>query len=194
MNHLEYIKNQFRESAEVKNLMAENLSEEVDEIAVKVVEALKKGKKIFWCGNGGSAADSQHLSTELISRLRFNRPAIPSIALTTDTSFLTAHTNDFDFDDIFSRQIEALGQAGDVLIGISTSGNSKNILKAIKTAKSKEILTIVFSGKNGGTMKNIANFSLIVPSHETQRIQEGHITIGHIICDLIEKSLYGNNN
>jgi D-sedoheptulose 7-phosphate isomerase len=194
MKHLEYIKNQFHESAEVKTLMAEKLSEEVDKIAVQVVEALKNGKKMFWCGNGGSAADSQHLSTELISRLRFNRPAIPSIALTTDTSFLTAHTNDFDFDDIFSRQIEALGQPGDVLVGISTSGNSGNIIKAIRTAKSKELLTIAFSGKDGGTMKSLADFSLIVPSNETQRIQEGHITIGHILCDLIEKSLYGKNN
>lgn len=187
----DYIKKQFRESAEVKNLMAENLSAEIDKIAEKVVQALNNGNKILWCGNGGSAADSQHLSTELISRLRFNRPAIPSLALTTDTSFLTAHTNDFDFDDIFSRQIEGLGQPGDVLIGISTSGNSNNIVKAIKTAESKKILTVALSGKNGGIMKNLADLNLVVPSNDTQRIQEGHITIGHILCDLIEKSLYG---
>lgn len=188
-----YIKKQFRESAEVKNLMAENLSSEIENVAKQVVSALQNGQKILWCGNGGSAADSQHLSTELMSRLRFNRPGIPSIALTTDTSFLTAHTNDFDFEDIFSRQIIALGQPGDVLIGISTSGNSKNVLQAIKTASAKKILTIAFSGKTGGEMKKLADCCLTVPSDDTQRIQEGHITIGHILCDLIEKSLYGTD-
>ena len=184
------IERQFTESAAVKTKMAGTLPAEIETVSEVLLLTIRKQKKILWCGNGGSAADAQHLSTELVSRLRFNRPAIASIALTTDTSFLTAHANDFGFDDIFARQIEALGNKGDVLIGISTSGNSENIIRAIERAKKQKITTVVLSGKDGGKLKKIADYNLIVPSRETQRIQEGHITIGHILCDLIEQELY----
>jgi len=193
-SYKEFIKQQFKDSASIKNELAEKYSEEIEKIANLMIKALKDNNKILWCGNGGSAADSQHLSTELVSRLMFNRPAIPSIALTTNTSMLTAHANDFGFDSIFSRQVEALGNPGDVLIAISTSGNSENLIQAVQTAKSNQILTIALSGKNGGKIKNLADFSIIVPSDSTQRIQEGHITIGHILCDLIEQSLYGDKS
>jgi D-sedoheptulose 7-phosphate isomerase len=189
-SYLQFIKQQFKESASVKTAMAEKLSNEINRLAKLFIQALKDDKKILWCGNGGSAADCQHLSTELISRLQFNRPSIPSIALTTNSSFLTAHSNDFGFDSIFSRQIDALGKPGDVLMAISTSGNSRNIIQAIKTAKKKKLNTVALSGKDGGQISRIADYCLIVPSFNTQRIQEGHITIGHILCDLIEQNLF----
>ena len=189
-----FIKQQFRESASVKMELAEKYPEEIEKIADLMIKALKSDNKILWCGNGGSAADSQHLSTELVSRFMFNRPAIPSLALTTNTSLITAHANDFGFDSIFSRQVEALGNRGDILVAISTSGNSQNLIQAIQTAKSNQIITIALSGNKGGKIKNLADFSIIVPSDSTQRIQEGHITIGHILCDLIEQSLYGETS
>ena len=188
---LEIIKAQLLESASVKKIMAEQLSEKIAEIAEILINSLRSDKKIMWCGNGGSAADSQHLSAELVSRLRFGRPPISSVSLTTDTSVLTAHSNDCGFEAVFSRQVEALGQAGDVLIVISTSGNSANIINAVNTAKQHNIYSVAFSGKDGGEIKNLADYSIIVPSYDVQRIQEGHITIGHIICDLLEQSFFG---
>lgn len=186
------IKNHLLESLNVKNRIIEDnkLIEQIVEASDLIINSIKKGGKVIWCGNGGSAADSQHLSTELLGRLNFNRNPISSIALTTDTSFLTAWSNDIGFESIFSRQIEGLGHPGDVLIGISTSGNSGNILKAIKSAKEKNIKTIAFLGKNGGEIKNHADISIVVPSENTQHIQESHITIGHIICDIIEQKLF----
>lgn len=186
------IKNHLLESLNVKNRIIEDnkLIEQIVEASDLIINSIKKGGKVIWCGNGGSAADSQHLSTELLGRLNFNRKPISSIALTTDTSFLTAWSNDIGFESIFSRQIEGLGYLGDVLIGISTSGNSGNILKAIKSAKEKNIKTIAFLGKNGGEIKNHADISIVVPSENTQHIQESHITIGHIICDIIEQKLF----
>lgn len=186
------IKNHLLESLNVKNRIIEDnkLIEQIVEASDLIINSIKKGGKVIWCGNGGSAADSQHLSTELLGRLNFNRKPISSIALTTDTSFLTAWSNDIGFESIFSRQIEGLGHPGDVLIGISTSGNSGNILKAIKSAKEKNIKTIAFLGKNGGEIKNHADISIVVPSENTQHIQESHITIGHIICDIIEQKLF----
>lgn len=186
------IKNHLLESLNVKNRIIEDnkLIEQIVEASDLIINSIKKGGKVIWCGNGGSAADSQHLSTELLGRLNFNRNPISSIALTTDTSFLTAWSNDIGFESIFSRQIEGLGHLGDVLIGISTSGNSGNILKAIKSAKEKNIKTIAFLGKNGGEIKNHADISIVVPSENTQHIQESHITIGHIICDIIEQKLF----
>ena len=189
-SYLLFIQQQFLESASVKKAMAEQLSVEIEHIVKRIIQAIKDDKKILWCGNGGSAADCQHLSTELVSRLQLNRSSIPSIALTTNSSLLTAHTNDFGFDTIFSRQIDALGKPGDVLIAISTSGNSLNIIQAIKTAKEKNVTTIALSGRDGGKIVDIADYCLVVPSNNTQRIQEGHITIGHIICDLIEQNLF----
>ena len=184
------IQSQFRASAEVKLAMSERLSKQVAQVATVMISALRRGGKILWCGNGGSAADSQHLATELICRLNLNRPPLASLALTTDTSLLTAQSNDFGFDSVFSRQVEALGQPGDILVGISTSGNSANVLTAIRAAKAKKIITVALTGKDGGALKGLADHCLIVPSSDTQRIQEGHITIGHILCDLIEHDLF----
>lgn len=190
----EYIKTQLLESAEVKKLLAEKLTDVIAEASTACIESLKSGGKIMFCGNGGSAADSQHLATELVVRLsgKLNRPALPGIALTTDTSIITACGNDFSFDDIFSRQVEALGKTGDILIAISTSGNSPNVLKAIASAKAKGVKVIGFTGGKGGKLKEQSDIAIIVPSGDVQRIQESHITIGHIILGLVEQGLYGS--
>lgn len=165
-------------------------SQEIDAIAKAWIETLTQGKKIIFCGNGGSAADCQHLSAELIGRYKLNRPALASVTLTTDTSALTAIGNDFGFEQIFARQVEGLGQEGDILVGISTSGNSKNILAAFEIAKKKNIRTIAFTGQTGGQMKNIVDICLCVPSTITNNIQEMHIATGHILCDIVEKHFF----
>jgi D-sedoheptulose 7-phosphate isomerase len=150
---------------------------------------LASGGSVYWCGNGGSAADSQHLAAELVGRFNKDRRPLRSVALTTDTSVLTCVANDFSYDDIFSRQIEALGRKGDALIGISTSGESVNVLNALKVAKSLDINTIALLGKTGGACQGVADLSLVIPVHDTARIQEAHILVGHILCELIEKEL-----
>jgi D-sedoheptulose 7-phosphate isomerase len=152
------------------------------------VETLKKGNKILLCGNGGSAADAQHIAAELTGRYKTERMALPAIALTTDTSALTAIGNDYGYDIIFSRQVEALARPGDMLIGISTSGNSQNVLNAFQSARNIGCATMALSGRDGGRMKSAADFNLIVPSDNTPRIQEMHILIGHIICQAIDDS------
>ncbi len=159
------------------------------QVAHEITEVLQTGGKIMFCGNGGSAADSQHLATEFVVRFRsdIDRKALPAIALTTDTSLLTAAANDYGFETVFSRQVEGLGNYGDYLIGISTSGNSENVFQAIENANSKGIKTLLLSGKDGGKIKDIATTSIIVPHNATERIQEAHITLGHIICLLVEK-------
>lgn len=160
-----------------------------------ISSAYKNGKKLLLCGNGGSAADSQHIATEFMIRLshHINRPALPAIALTTDTSNLTAGGNDIGFENVFARNVEGLGNEGDVLIAISTSGNSPNILKAVDMAKQKNIKTIGLLGGSGGKLKSKVDLPIIIPSENTQRIQEGHITTAHIICELVEDELYGNS-
>lgn len=163
----------------------------VEKIADECVQALKNGKKILFVGNGGSAADSQHLAAELVSRLNYDRPGLTAIALTTDTSALTAIGNDYGYENVFARQVQALGQQGDVLIAISTSGKSKNILKALGAARAKEMLTIGFAGMHAPLMAEYCDWVLNVPSHETPKIQECHIMFGHIICGLIENALFG---
>ena len=147
--------------------------------------------KIIWCGNGGSAAQSQHLAAELVGRYRINRPAMNSISLTVDTSNLTAIGNDYGYDVIFSRQLEGVGKQGDVLIGLSTSGNSRNVVLAFEQAKKMGIKTVALVGEKGGAMRGIADLSLCVPAATSAHIQEMHITVGHLICDLIEKKFYG---
>jgi D-sedoheptulose 7-phosphate isomerase len=189
MDDLQYIQQQFEESARVKQRLATDYSHQILRLSQLLVSSLEKGGKILLCGNGGSAADAQHLATELVSRLRRTRPAIPALALTTDTSLLTAHSNDFGFEDVFSRQVEALGREGDVLIAISTSGNSPNVLKAIRTARARKMTVIGLTGGSGGKMADLVEHCLVVPSEDTQRIQEAHITIGHILCDLVEKEI-----
>jgi len=154
------------------------------------INALKNGNKILFAGNGGSAADSQHLAAELVSRFNYDRPGLPAMALTTDTSILTAIGNDYGYENLFSRQIKALGKKGDVFIGLSTSGNSQNILKAIETAKALSIDTIGFTGSRPCELINISDHCIQVPSSDTPKIQEGHIVIGHIICGLIEQNMF----
>ena len=153
--------------------------------------ALKQGRKIMFCGNGGSASQSQHLAAELVGRYKLNRLAMASVALTTDTSILTAVGNDYGYDEVFARQVEGLGQSGDILIGLSTSGNSPNVVKAFEKATEKGIKTVAFVGGKGGMMSEKADFVLRVPSDQTNHIQEMHLALGHMLCGLIEESLYG---
>ena len=186
----ENIKNQILESAKIKKEMVKIGVEPIEKAAELLIESIKAGGKILWCGNGGSAADVQHLATELMGGMSdHDRMPIPSIALTTDSSFITAWSNDTDFDSIFSRQVQGLGAEGDVLIGISTSGNSENVINALKQAKYKNLKTIAFTGKTGGSLDGIADITIKVPSDNTQRIQESHIMIGQILCSLIELSI-----
>ncbi len=166
----------------MKNLL--NLIKEAGDICI---EALEKGNKIMLCGNGGSAADAQHIAAELSGRFKKERAPLAGVALTTDTSALTAISNDYGYEYVFSRQVEAIGKKGDILIAISTSGNSKNIINAINSAKKIGIKVITLIGKDGGEMKNLGDINIIVPSNNTPRIQEMHIMIGHMICALIDE-------
>ena len=187
-----FISSSLKESSEVKLLIEKECSADIIKSIDVLVEALKNGKKLLLCGNGGSAADSQHIATEFMIRLShdLNRPAIPAIALTTDTSNLTAGGNDIGFENIFARNVEGLGNDGDILIVISTSGNSVNLIKAVEKAKSKNIKSVGFLGGTGGKLKLLVDVPIIIPSSNTQRIQEGHITIAHIICESVERRLY----
>ena len=166
-----------------------NLSEKINTAATHCASSLEKGGKVIFCGNGGSAGDSQHLAAELIGRLKKNRRALAAISLTVDSSALTCIGNDFGFDYIFSRQLEGLAKEGDVLIAISTSGMSPNIINAVKTSNALGIKSVGLLGKNGGDVKSICSLPLIIPSQETGRIQEMHILIGHILCGIIENIL-----
>jgi len=161
----------------------------LERIASKISAAMLNGKKILWCGNGGSAADSQHMAAELVGRFLRERRGLPSIALTTNTSILTAIGNDYGYELVFRRQVEALCVPGDVVVGISTSGNSKNVCLALEKAREIGAYTVAFTGKNGGGLARVADETLQIPSTETPRIQEGHILCGHMLCDYIEQSL-----
>lgn len=193
MNKEQFIHNSLKESADVKLLIEKECSSGIIDAVDILVTAFKNGNKLLLCGNGGSAADSQHIAAEFMIRLSHDlqRPAIPAIALTTDTSNLTAGGNDIGFKNIFARNVEGLGNKGDVLLAISTSGNSENIVLAIEKAKSKGMKVIGFLGGSGGKCKDIVDIPIIIPSSNTQRIQEGHITVAHIICELVERSLFG---
>lgn len=164
---------------------------DIEEVAVRIIMAYKNNNKVLIFGNGGSAADAQHIAGELVSKFRMNRASLPAIALTTDTSVLTSIGNDFGFEHVFEKQVEGLVQRGDVVIGISTSGNSENISLAFKMAKEKGAYVIGLLGRDGGDNKLFADKALIVPSQDTPRIQEVHILIAHIICDVVEKSIFG---
>ena len=187
-----YIKDQIKKSYETKQAIYENedLLDKIEEVAQKCIDLYRTDKKTMLAGNGGSAADAQHIAAELVGRYGFDRPSIPSLALTTDTSNLTAIGNDYGYEQVFSRQLEGMGQEGDIFIGISTSGNSVNIIKAFESAKKKNIMTVALTGRDGGEMAKMADIALIVPSNATPRIQESHILIGHIICDIIEKEIF----
>ncbi|MEA1880745.1 MAG: D-sedoheptulose 7-phosphate isomerase [Campylobacterota bacterium] len=160
----------------------------LEEVALRVVETLKNGNKILLCGNGGSAADAQHIAAELTGRYKTERIGLPAIALTTDTSALTAIANDFGYNKIFDRQVEALANEGDLLIGISTSGNSENVLSAFKLGKTMGCTCIGLSGNNGGKMNDVCDINLVVPSNDTPRIQEMHILLGHTICHIVDEA------
>lgn len=179
------------EAAQVQRLAAEECAPAIVRAAELVAESFRQGGKLLLCGNGGSAADCQHLATEFTSRLsaEFVRPALPALALTTDTSFLTAYPNDYDFDGVFARQVEALGKAGDVLLGISTSGGSKNVVRAVEAARSRGLRTIVLTGSRG-PLREMADVAINVPSQSTQHIQETHLAIEHLICHLVERALF----
>jgi len=155
-----------------------------------IVTAFRNGKRVYFCGNGGSAADAQHLAAEFSGRFYTDRKALPAEALHCNTSYLTAVGNDYGFDEIYSRLIDGIGVQGDVLVGLSTSGNSPNILKAFKTAKKKEMITIGFTGKSGGEMRPLCDHLINIPSTDTPRIQESHIMVGHIICQLVEEKYF----
>ncbi len=166
----------------------ESLAEDLQKAAQMAINTLKNGGKILLCGNGGSAADSQHIAAELTGRYKKERKGLCAIALTTDTSALTAIGNDYGYDFVFSRQVEALARSEDLLLGISTSGNSKNVLNALQVAREMGCQTLGFSGREGGEMRNLCDVLLISPSNDTPRIQEMHILMGHILCDLIERA------
>ena len=180
----------FKESAEIKLAFVERYLEDIARFAGEVTERLKKGGTVYLFGNGGSAADAQHIAAELIGRFSKDRPPLRAVALTTDTSVLTALGNDYGFEEVFARQVEGLVRPEDVVIGISTSGRSKNVYKALLKAKEKGALTAAFLGKDGGIIKDIVDYPFVVPSYETPRIQECHITLGHTLCDLIEHLLF----
>ena len=183
------IQNHLLEHLEVAKLIDNSYIDEIYSCAELIVKTLQNGGTIFWCGNGGSASDSQHLAAELIGRYDKNRKPIRSVSLSSDTAVLTCISNDFGYDKVFSRQLEGLGKKGDILIAISTSGKSQNILSVIKQAKSMQINTIGFLGKGGGDAKSLCDNTIIVPSQTTARIQEIHILFGHILCDIIEEGL-----
>lgn len=189
-----YLRNEISASIETKQkiLNDEALLDTIAETAKRCVQAYKNGNKTLLAGNGGSAADAQHIAAELVGRYGFDRPSIPSLALTTDTSNLTAIGNDYGYDKVFSRQLEGMGNAGDIFFGISTSGNSQNVIEAFESAGAKGITTVALVGRDGGKMAQMADIAIVVPSNATPRIQESHILIGHMICDIIEKELFGD--
>ena len=183
------IKNEFLSHLEVINLSIETMQEKLEFASLLVIETLKNGNKVLLCGNGGSAADAQHIAAELTGRYKTERKGLPGIALTTDTSALTAIGNDYGYERIFDRQVEALANKGDLIIGISTSGNSKNIINALKVGKELGCNTLGFSGRDGGEMNEVCDINLVVPSNDTPRIQEMHILFGHTICQIVDNEL-----
>lgn len=177
---------------EIKQTILSNIEliETIKKVANKMAVCFKNSGKVLFCGNGGSAADAQHLAAELSGRFYYDRPSLPAEAIHVNTSYLTAVANDYSFNEIYSRYVSGVGKAGDMLIGISTSGDSENILRAITEAKKRGMTTVALTGLSGGKMKSIADFIINVPSKDTPRIQESHILIGHIICELVEKEVF----
>ena len=186
----EIIQKAFQESAELKDQFLKDSLGQIVKVVNVITASLKKGNKILLFGNGGSAADAQHLAAEFVNRFTIERPPLPAIALTTDTSIITSIGNDYDFAQIFAKQIRALGQAGDVAIGMSTSGVSPNVLRGLETAKKMELITIGLTGRDGGQVAQVVDYCLNVPSNSVPRIQEVHITLGHVICQLVDYKLF----
>ena len=190
---IERIKAHFTESIQTKIEAAETLPESIAQAANMMVEALMNGNKILSCGNGGSAGDAQHFSSELLNRYERERPSLPAMALTTDTSTLTSIANDYSYDEVFSKQVRALGQPGDILLAISTSGNSKNVINAMQAALSRDMTIVALTGKDGGEMAGFLgpnDVEIRVPSHRTARIQEVHLLAIHNLCDCIDETLF----
>jgi len=189
---IDFIDRELNKAADLIAAIREDraLLAQVVDSAELIVNTLKVGGKVLLAGNGGSAADAQHIAGEFVSRFHYDRPGLPAIAITTDTSILTAIGNDYGYDRLFSRQVQALGNKGDVFVGISTSGNSANIVEALKVAKEQGLKTIGFTGNKGGKMLEMCDIALRMPSPETPKIQEGHIVIGHIICGLVEAAMF----
>src|SRR5215204_7066259 len=193
MYNMEQVKNIIQSSIDVKQQILENeelLAATID-IANKIVKALKQGNRIYFCGNGGSAADAQHLAAEFSGRFYIDRDALPAEALHCNTSYITAVGNDYGYDLVYARLIKGIGNKGDFLVGLSTSGNSVNIIKAFEVAREKGIATVGFTGESGGKMKGLCDYLLNVPSSNTPRIQESHIMLGHIVCQLVEEQYFG---
>ncbi len=183
-----------RKSISVKESILSNpaVMASIKDAATATVDTYKRGKKTLIAGNGGSAADAQHIAGEFVSRFYFDRPGIPSIALSTDTSIITAIGNDYGFDKLFERQVHAQGSEGDIFIGLTTSGNSENIVRALHACQEKGIKSIILTGKSGGKASELCDICIKIPSEETPRIQESHILIAHIICCIVEEELFGN--
>jgi len=188
----DYVNEQINETQRIMGamLMDRSLLNKVEQVAFACIGCIREKGKILLAGNGGSAADAQHIAGEFVSRFAFDRPGLPAIALTTDTSILTAIGNDYGYEKLFARQIQALGQRGDVFIGYSTSGTSPNVLLAFEEAREKGMLCIGFTGNRGGPMKSLCEFLLEVPSADTPKIQEGHLVLGHILCGLVENAIF----
>lgn len=188
----EKIKSIIKSSIEAKQLILqnENLLKTIEKVVDVIVNAFQNSKRVYFCGNGGSAADAQHLAAEFSGRFYTDRKALPAEALHCNTSYLTAVANDYSFDVIYSRMIDGIGQPGDILVGLSTSGNSKNIIAAFETARAKKMITVGFTGSSGGKLKTLSDHLVNIPSRDTPRIQESHIMIGHIICELAEIKLF----
>jgi D-sedoheptulose 7-phosphate isomerase len=188
----DFIAGELRKSAAIIDAIVADaaIARSIETVARLCVDALRAGGKLLIAGNGGSAADAQHLAAEFVSRFYFDRPGLAAIALTTDTSALTAIGNDYGFERLFSRQVDALGRAGDVFIGISTSGNSPNVLAALAECRTKRLITVGLTGHSGGKMAALCDHCLRMPSTETPKIQEGHIIVGHIICALVEREMF----
>lgn len=184
------IEDAFRDSIKIKEEIVEGKIDIIIRIAQLFVQTLKRGGKILLCGNGGSAADSQHIACELVGRFKMERSPLPAIALSTNTSNLTSLANDYSYKEVFKRQVKALARKGDLLIGISTSGESPNVIEAVKTARELGISTVAFTGRDGGQLARSAEVSFKVPSDEIPRIQESHITAAHAICEIVEKELF----
>lgn len=186
----ELIRAELRSVAAAFNELAD-MADGLAAVARVCAEALKSGRQILFCGNGGSAADAQHLAAELVGRYKLERPAMSALALTVDTSVLTAVANDYGYEEVFRRQVEGLGHAGDVLFGLSTSGNSANVLRAMEQAKRMNMATVALTGRHGGKMAAAADYALCVPAETTNHIQEMHIACGHLVCELAERALHG---
>jgi D-sedoheptulose 7-phosphate isomerase len=187
-----HIKESITDSIETKKRILENpdLIKMIGDVATVCMDAFCNGQKVLFCGNGGSAADAQHLAAEFSGRFNYDRLPLPSEALHVNTSFLTAVANDYSFDEVYSRMIKAIGKEGDILIAISTSGNSKNIIRALEMAQETGLITVGMTGETGGKMRDLCDYLINVPSNDTPRIQESHIMIGHIICEIVESTLF----